>query len=81
VSGKSSLRRLVSVTPGPVVLGVPISAVVAVYEQPELAVNDLLAGQVMVGASADVTVIVCVQLACRLNSSVAVQVMNVVPTG
>src|SRR5438105_13694787 len=57
---------------------------------PEAAVNVLSVGQVMVGASADVTMIFCVQDADRalgssqaggLLHSVAVQVMVVVPTG
>jgi hypothetical protein len=51
-----SLRSLVTVTFGPVVVGVPISAAVAVYEHPLLAVNDLFDGQLIVGASEDVTV-------------------------
>jgi hypothetical protein len=46
---------------GPVVVGVPISLVVAVYEHPFVAVNDLLDGQLIVGASFDVTVINWVQ--------------------
>jgi hypothetical protein len=81
VKANPSLRSLVTTTPGPVVVGVPISASVAVYVHPLLEVNVLLDGQLMVGASSDVTTIVCTQVAIRPNWSVAVQVMKVVPIG
>ena len=42
----------------PVVIGVPISAAVAVYSHPFGAVNVLLLGQLIVGVSFEVTTIV-----------------------
>ncbi len=59
VNGRSSLLRLVMVTPVPVVVGVPMSAAVTVASHPETAVNVLSLGHVMVGASGDVTITRC----------------------
>ena len=42
----------------PVVVGVPISAAVAVYSQPFVELNVLLLGQLIVGVSFEVTMIV-----------------------
>ncbi len=69
----------------PVVDGVPICSAVKVKASHPVLLNDLSAGQEIVGASGAVTITRCVQDAVRpgspLMNSVAVQVMMVVPTG
>ena len=71
-----------TVTLAPPVVGVPICPAFAVNVQaPEAAVNVLSDGQVMVGASGEMTLISCVQLAVRPPLSVTVQMILVLPIG
>jgi hypothetical protein len=69
VKFRSSLRRLLIVTLLPVAVGEPISPALRVLPSQSAAGKLLLDGQEIVGASGDVTVMVCVQEADRALGS------------